>query len=275
MDEGYPVLACRRCQLLLLDDSAAVVAANGLPRYGHHANRLGHSLERSVDEQRTRARGLAVSVARLARTHGCRTLLDVGSGLGFLPRACMDAGMTAIGIEPDDVARAYATRENGVPAYRSFDEVRAAGHTTCDLVTLFNVLEHVDDLAGLLGEVRSFMHAGSVAVFRVPNVSLYSALQRLDGLRGRHTSVLQGPPEHRYGFSSNSLRVLLERNGFQDCRYISTPVGTHAPDATRLTHRLLRTIIPMCDDVIRTLTLNRKAGMFGYTIVAARDTRAG
>ena len=273
MDEGYPVLSCRRCRLLVLDDGPSVAPAKGLPRYGHHANLLGHSLERSVAEQQVRARSLVPSLMRLARRHGCKTLLDVGTGLGFLPRACADAGMDAIGIEPEDVARAYAVREHGVPAYRSFDEARAAGHSTSDLITLFNVLEHVDDLSGLLSEVRSFMHAGSVAVFRVPNVSLYCVLQRMDGLRKRHTSVLQGPPEHRYGFSSRSLRVLLERNGFHNCRYVSTPIGTHAHDASRLAHRMLRTILPKCDDVIRTVTLNRKAGMFGYTIVATRDDR--
>lgn len=271
MDDGYPVLACGRCRLLMLAprEDVAPGTTTRAHRYGHRDNQLRHNFERSVAEQRTRARILGAWLTRFARARRARTLLDIGTGLGYLPRMCADAGIDAIGIEPEDDARAYARLTNAIAVYGSFGDLRPAGRTTFDVVTLFNVLEHVDDLAGLLADVRQCMHAGSVPVIRMPNVSLFRLLRRMDRLRGTRTSVLQGAPDHRYGFTSPSLRRLLERNGFANCRYVATPLTTYA-QADAAGARLLRAAAPVCDGVIRTLTRRRAADLFGSTIVAER-----
>ncbi|MBI5106345.1 MAG: class I SAM-dependent methyltransferase, partial [Solirubrobacterales bacterium] len=75
-------------------------------------------------------------------------------------------------------------------------------------VTLWHVLEHVDDPAAALRAIRSWLPPGGTLVVGVPNLGSWQA--RVGGPRWFHLDA----PRHRTHFTLPGLRALLARTGF-------------------------------------------------------------
>jgi SAM-dependent methyltransferase len=77
-----------------------------------------------------------------------------------------------------------------------------------DAVTLWHVLEHLEDADTALAHVRSLLLPGGVLVVGVPNLGSVQA--RLGRERWFHLDL----PRHRTHFTPAGLRLALERHGF-------------------------------------------------------------
>lgn len=131
---------------------------------------------------------------------GERRLLDVGCGLGrFLADA---AGHTPFALAGTDLSR-HAVEHNR----RRWPEIdfrvasavdRPFPEASLDVVTAFDVIEHVPDLAGVAGAVGSMLRPGGLFVFVVP---VY------DGLSGPVIRLLDKDPTHVH---KNPRRFWLE-----------------------------------------------------------------
>ncbi|MBW3614901.1 MAG: FAD-dependent oxidoreductase, partial [Actinobacteria bacterium] len=83
----------------------------------------------------------------------------------------------------------------------------AAG--SLDAITLWHVLEHVDDPAAALRRLRGWLAPGGVLLAGVPNLASWQA--RLGGPRWYHLDL----PRHRTHFTPAGIEALLERCGFE------------------------------------------------------------
>ncbi|MFM9058661.1 MAG: class I SAM-dependent methyltransferase [Planctomycetaceae bacterium] len=135
---------------------------------------------------------------------GPTTLLDFGAGTGTFVRTATDAGYAATGIEHSPVARAEARKRHGVPL------VEEAGDDY-DVVTLWDVIEHLRDPIGTLAELRRRMRPDGLLFVETGNWESWSRFVQGDAW-GLYLF------DHQYYFSPRSLVATLRKAGFRDAR---------------------------------------------------------
>jgi SAM-dependent methyltransferase len=135
-------------------------------------------------------------------------LLDAGAGRGRFVAAARVAGYEASGLEPTARGADAALEVYGVTLQRAGIEDAAVGERSQDAVSLWHVLEHVDDPGRALDVVAGWLRPGGALLVGVPNLA--SAQARLGGARWFHLDL----PRHRTHFTPAGLRALLDAHGF-------------------------------------------------------------
>jgi SAM-dependent methyltransferase len=182
-----------------LNDSGAF--APGVPRLHRLVRPLLHLFDR---------RRLAL-LAPLAPPIPPARLLDAGAGRGRFVASARAAGYTAFGIEPA-VRGAQAARELGVEVAQAGIEDALIPAGSLQAVTLWHVLEHLDDPAAALVRIAGWLGPGGALLVGVPNLDSWQA--RVGGARWYHLDV----PRHRVHFTPAGLAALLRRAGFEPVR---------------------------------------------------------
>jgi len=148
--------------------------------------------------------------------HGGRgtRLLDVGCASGVLLRLAAARGWQATGLEPDlEVARWAAERSGLFVQAGSVSRV-LLGAASRDVVTLFDVIQHVVDPLDTLARLRqAVLPDGAVAV-TVPDFGGWWS--RLTGRRWPFVT----PWAHLSYFTRRTLEELLERAGYRDVQFL-------------------------------------------------------
>jgi 2-polyprenyl-3-methyl-5-hydroxy-6-metoxy-1,4-benzoquinol methylase len=170
--------------------------------YGSYRAQAGWRLEKAARLVR-KIRGIAQFLGREIQA-GAR-LLDVGSGYGYFSKAAADSGWKAQGVEISrhaaSVAKEFGVQTfiGGLAAFAA--EKRGAPY---DIVTLFDVIEHVEDPVALLRTAASLLAEGGLCVVRTPN------LLAIEGeVMGPYYHSLKA--EHLHCFSAPSLaRTMLQ-----------------------------------------------------------------
>ncbi|MDX1503104.1 MAG: class I SAM-dependent methyltransferase [Thermoanaerobaculia bacterium] len=170
-------------------------------------------------------------------------LLDAGCGLGFFVRFVgRQEGWAAHGWEISPAAAAYARRELGLGTVVGGPLEQAGLEPgSFDLVTLWDVLEHVPAPDPLLGRLHGLLAVGGRLFLHTPNARFQLPKARLKrvllGMRpGVHYLEAR---DHVNLYTPASLRRVLERNGFADVRYLHLPPiqsvsGSRSPVLTGL-----------------------------------------
>ena len=130
------------------------------------------------------------------------TVLELGSGLGYLTYALRKAGYLATGLDLSDVAVRTATGVYG-PYYRCGDAERLAQDASerFDFVVMTEVIEHVEDPRRLVRAALGLLKPSGRLLLTTPNKTLV------------HPDTLwetDPPPVHLWWFSETSLRVLAQ-----------------------------------------------------------------
>jgi SAM-dependent methyltransferase len=95
---------------------------------------------------------------------------------------------------------------------RASIEEAAIEPASLDAVTLWHVLEHLDDPGAALTRVRGWLRPGGVLLVGTPNLASLQA--RVGGARWYHLDL----PRHRTHFTARGLRTLLVRRGLAPLR---------------------------------------------------------
>jgi 2-polyprenyl-3-methyl-5-hydroxy-6-metoxy-1,4-benzoquinol methylase len=91
-----------------------------------------------------------------------------------------------------------------------------------DVITLFDVLEHVPDPQSVLRAVKDHLHPGGIALLFCPNLDSVG----LSILRERSSLVM--PAEHLFYFTPKSLRRLIEQTPLEVAEFMTK--GMDIPD---------------------------------------------
>lgn len=129
--------------------------------------------------------------------------LDVGCFNGFFVCALLDAGFDAFGLDFNQRAVEYGLREYSLRGRLQTCNVEdlAARRERYDVVTCFEVIEHVHDPAALVDNIVSLLNPGGLLVVSTPN-SRMCWRPRLDY-----------PPHHLSRFTPRALDLLLRKFG--------------------------------------------------------------
>lgn len=150
-------LACRACGFEFFEPARAGNEAF----YEELHNQLpGYYPRDCISFQRT---------VRFAVRRGLRSVLDVGCGCGdFLDRA-HEAGLRTSGLELNSkAAAAAAAKGHQVSACTLTELARNGGARQFDLVTAFEVLEHVPDPVAFMAEAAALLADGGFVAVTLP-----------------------------------------------------------------------------------------------------------
>jgi 2-polyprenyl-3-methyl-5-hydroxy-6-metoxy-1,4-benzoquinol methylase len=138
-----------------------------------------------------------------------RTLLDVGANFGHFLREAQQR-YAAVGIEPSAAVVAWGREHMGVPLETgSIEDEMPAYLGRFDAVTLFDVVEHLQDPRDALRRCRRYMTAGGHLFITTPDTS--APVARLLGSHWYYIDLL----EHVSLFSAANLARLLGECGFR------------------------------------------------------------
>jgi len=137
-------------------------------------------------------------------------VLDVGCAAGYFLRVMKDDGWQVTGLEPSDAIRPMAEELLGKESVRAGllgqVDLPAGGF---DLITMWDVIEHIPDVVAAAREVRRLLAPGGKFLIETQNVRSLAA--RLLGPRWQHYKHA----EHIYHFHPATLADALGRAGFR------------------------------------------------------------
>ena len=172
-------------------------------------------------------------LTRKLRGSAAPRLLDFGCGYGSFLTMCSMYGFDAVGVD-----RSSAKRENGsfTKVFAEIEEVAAMA--PFHALTLFEVLEHLDDPHNLMLKLRDLLAPGGVLVLETPDCSGVIDIETRSDYYKIH------PLEHINGFTPKTLKRFADRLGFS---YITKPVSSVACDFKKmgkaLTKNMLRSVL--------------------------------
>lgn len=194
----------------------------------------GHGYDDYADLEPVLRLNFASRLARIPRPPRAGRLLDIGAAFGFAVSEARRAGWDATGIEISIAAarRASAAAPGRVLVANALRTPFAAD--AFDVVTLWDVLEHLSDPHAAIAEVARLLRPGGRLVLSTGDVGSLAA--RLSGARW-HLYTL---PEHLFFFSRRSLRELLATHGLRiECARAESSVYTVGYLIERLRKTLL------------------------------------
>jgi 2-polyprenyl-3-methyl-5-hydroxy-6-metoxy-1,4-benzoquinol methylase len=193
------------------------------------------------------------------------SILDVGAGNGyFVYLARTEFGMPADGLEISETEAAFASRMFGLDLLRGdLGDVQRE----YDVVSSFNVIEHVAAPASLLAAMSEKLNARGYLIVTTPNPACVH--RRIKGLKDWR---MVHPPHHINLFTRTALSELVARAGFDVLRY--STISTYIRFARHLdTNGLLlrRAVFHMLKSAHlgadHLLICRKRAGRHGSTVV--------
>ncbi|MFN3284598.1 MAG: class I SAM-dependent methyltransferase, partial [Pseudothermotoga sp.] len=199
-DKTYQIYRCKDCAIVFTEkseDDMEKFYSNGL--YKQTRNRF-HFLVEFVQ--------ILFQLERLKKVKRvCISgkLLDIGCGKGrFLVHAARK-GWDVYGVEPSLIGRNYSLSK-GIRVFASLDDLKGKKF---DVITLWHVLEHVDQPVDLLLKIKQSMDENTVLIISVPNFDSIQA--KVTGTKWVHLDV----PRHRIHYSPQTLENVLCLAGYR------------------------------------------------------------
>jgi len=154
------------------------------------------------------------------RTSG--RLLDVGCAAGFFLHTAREAGFDYHGIDVAAPMVKYAREELGLQNITE-GTLESAGFPDAyfDIVTLWDVVEHLPDPISVLRESHRVLKPDGILVLETQNVQ--SRIARLMGRRWHHFKML----EHLYHFNPETCTRMLSTAGFDVLRWTPRKAGKY------------------------------------------------
>jgi 2-polyprenyl-3-methyl-5-hydroxy-6-metoxy-1,4-benzoquinol methylase len=209
--KGYRLVRCSGCDLAFIEnpptaDELAIIYSGAAD---YHRDLTDPRSEAYAALSRTADQHLDI-LKKYARNG---RLLDVGCSTGlFLDRAAR-AGHEVEGVEFSSESAAFARSQFGLTV--SEGDVRASPAGPWDIVTMFDVIEHVPDPSGDMRSVADLLAPGGLFLLSTPDIDgLFPRLSYLLAERLDYWPHPE-PPHHLTQFSKRTLAAMLERNGFE------------------------------------------------------------
>ncbi|MHC5066683.1 MAG: class I SAM-dependent methyltransferase, partial [Planctomycetota bacterium] len=200
-------------------------------------------------------------------------ILDVGCAAGYFLRVMRDAGHEVYGVELSAPIAKHAIEHLGedhihVGTLESAAEAEGFEPGSFDLVTFWDVIEHVPDPQALLRQAAAMLKPGGSLIIETQNVD-----SRFAGLLGRRWHHYKHE-EHIYHFSPRTIERLLEQGGFEMTELTSAYGGKYVSFGF-IAERAAR-LGPLIGFLLKPLNLLKKANLYlnlrDEIVVVARPT---
>lgn len=200
---GRQVLQCLDCDLGYMD----AFPANVEDVYSQTGYLESHEINylQNVDYRKKRFAMERLDIIRrhLKKAPSQSHLLDVGCGTGWFLEVAKEQGFKVSGLEIGKQLAEYTSKKLGA-AIHTLALTDLPATDVFDVITLFDVLEHVNDPRAVLKALREHLNPGGIGLLFTPNLdSVGIAILR-------DVSSLIMPAEHLFCFTPASLRRMIE-----------------------------------------------------------------
>ena len=197
---GEPFVRCSACGLTLINPRPPFARIRD-----HYDAAYSAAYTRKAQAKIIRARK---RVARVPRFGG--RWLDVGCSAGFVVKAATEAGFEAWGvdIEADGINYGRATLGLARLACGVLEEQNYPDRHF-DVISAYDVIEHVPDLNGFVAELARILAPRGVLDIGTPDIGHW----RVPRVLARWNELK--PSEHLYYFNRQTLGRLLARHGLR------------------------------------------------------------
>jgi 2-polyprenyl-3-methyl-5-hydroxy-6-metoxy-1,4-benzoquinol methylase len=201
---------------------------------------------------------------RLKLSGSGKRLLDVGCAGAAFPVAARNLGFDVVGIEPSRWLADFGRRTYGIDIRQGVLEEETFPKQSFDVVTLWDVIEHLPYPTETLQLIRSLLKPGGMLFVNYPDIS--SVVARLMGKRWPFWLSV-----HLLYYTRETMRAQLTRTGFEplwfQSGWPSLPVGYVARRA--VPYFRPAAILPPVLDFLRLSRIPITYNM-GQTMVVAR-----
>ena len=204
---GIDIIACKRCTLryaakVPIDPNDVyedlvyfdIIQDSYVAFHEYRKQRLGKDRVKLIINQLGNIRG--------------KKLLDIGSGSGYFLECAIEAGAECIGIEAGGHLREWSQKRLGVSIMKDdIDEMPS--NMLFDIITMFDVVEHVLDPVALMKSVCQHLTLSGIVVVFTPNFDSIGIKYM------KEKSNLIFPTGHLTYFTNKSMNCLLEKVGLK------------------------------------------------------------
>lgn len=173
-------------------------------------------------------------------------LLDIGCAAGFFVHEATKQGWDSMGIEPSRWLVSWGIENLKVKLRTGTLRQGKFKDEDFDVLTMWDVLEHVPDPLSELKECHRILKTGGMLVINYPDFG--SFLAKLAG--SKWWFLLSN---HLYYFTTRTMREYLEKTGFEvkhftmhwqtlPLGYLSKIFSIYSPGLSRLSERVLRNL---------------------------------
>ena len=143
-------------------------------------------------------------------TEGLETgnMMDIGCGVGDFIHTAEVKGWQGLGVEPSDDAKAIAKKRVKANIIRS-EELEKLPDGTFDLITMWHVLEHVDELKWQVSQLQRLVKSNGRIVIAVPNYKSY------DGQYYKEHWAAYDVPRHLNHFNKQTITKIFKASGLE------------------------------------------------------------
>ncbi len=220
--EEFAIIRCKRCNLLITSprpDSNSIGKYYQSENYISHTNSSKNLIDKIYKTVRSFTLQWKLNLIQSYKPSG--KILDYGCGTGEFLNTCKTANWVCTGVEPSVAAREKASQLTHLKIVGTLSQT---DHSKFDIITLWHVLEHVENLNEKLSELKSYLAEGGIIFIAVPNH------ESIDAKIYQSNWAAYDVPRHLWHFSKENMRTLLQSHGLnlvdkipmkQDSFYVS------------------------------------------------------
>lgn len=135
------------------------------------------------------------------------SLFDLGAGWGHFMLAGKELGYKVYGVEISEQPYLYCVNDLKLPVDH-IDFFQMDESKKFDIITMWDVLEHIDKADEFLAKCSKLTHTGGYLVLQVPQIDSYFAKRHRDNWK------MMGLDHVNY-FGKKTITQILEKNGYE------------------------------------------------------------
>lgn len=211
----YKLYKCKSCKLLFVYPIPKIVNIYNESYFSGAKNGFGYvNYDKDKEPMVSTFNEYLNIISSLGLSKG--RLLDIGAATGFFMNIAQGKGFETTGIEVSEFV-AEIGKEKGLDIFTNDDQLDKFSEEYFDVITMFDVLEHLENPKETLSKLYRVLKKGGLLVINTPDAeSLWARV-----LGSRWQLIL--PPEHLYYFSPKNLSEYLQKHGFK--QKVNTKIG--------------------------------------------------
>jgi 2-polyprenyl-3-methyl-5-hydroxy-6-metoxy-1,4-benzoquinol methylase len=222
LDGNFWLYECPECGLVSTQPKLSNQAMKKYYPEDYIAYPIAVDDEKTWHQRADRQRGVRRRCDFAIRESGMATgkVLDVGCATGVFLKGMQNRGWQAFGIEPSDYAAHYAQERLNLDVKHDYLQADSYESNQFDLVTLWDVFEHLPNPEETLQIIHNILKPGGVLLLGLPNPESWDRYWFKDAWSGWDV------PRHYYVYKTKALTRLLKKHGFRFKR-IKSFTGRH------------------------------------------------
>ena len=205
--EEFQIHECQKCGLLFTEPRPAKDKIGEYYKseeyYSHQENKQGF-----IPKVYESVKSINLKQKYKIATKGMKAgkVLDIGCGVGDFLHTMEKHGWECTGVEPSEEAKTIARKRIKANLYAP-EEINQMPNASFDIITMWHVLEHVDDLKWEMEQLARLIKPNGRIVIAVPNYKSYDAEYY------KELWAAYDVPRHLNHFNKKTLSNIFKTNG--------------------------------------------------------------